>query len=226
MEVATKTDVVYSTIKERIESGDYTPGYRLVIDALARELGLSPIPVREAIRRLEAEGLVRHSPHVSAEVTGIDPSQYAEILTVLARLEGWVTSAASPSLTSDDIAGLSNIAHEMNRALDENHLERYARLNRDFHTKIREKCPNQFLKETVEHTWSLLDRVRHNIFVLVPARARDSLQDHYQIIQSLREHAPSKVLEALVEQHQLRTLEAYLAYLGQGNPMLAGEFPR
>lgn len=208
-----KTDDVYGTVKERIVAGVYGAGYRLVIDALSRELGVSPIPVREAIRRLEAEGLVRHPPHVSAEVVGIDDVQYTEILTVLARLEGWVTAEASRHLDAADVAELSDLAHAMSRALDQSQLEPYARLNRAFHDKIRTKCPNRFLAEMVERTWNRLDQVRHNVFVLVPERARQSLQDHYQIIQSLREHAPPRVLEALVEDHQMRTLDAYLTYV-------------
>ena len=214
-----KTDAVYATLKERIGAGLYSPGYRLVIDALSRELGVSPIPVREAIRRLQAEGWVRHRANIGAEVAGLKEGEYAEIMQVLARLEGWVTSTASTFLSGDDLAELSRIAHAMSEALDLNQLDQYAQLNRQFHGRIAQACPNRFLVEMVDRTWSRLDRVRRNIFLAVPQRARESLQEHYHIIQSLREHAPPHVLESLVEQHQLRARDAYLAYLRQ-NPAL------
>ena len=65
---ATKQQRVYETIRERILSGTYGPGYRVVIDGLATELGVSALPVREAIRRLEAEGLIVYRPNVGAQV--------------------------------------------------------------------------------------------------------------------------------------------------------------
>ncbi len=64
----TKQERVYRTIRERILSGDYRPGHRVVIDSLATELGVSALPVREAIRRLEAEGLVVFRPNAGAHV--------------------------------------------------------------------------------------------------------------------------------------------------------------
>lgn len=216
-----KTDTVYAVLQRRIVTGEYVPGFRLVIDALSRELGVSPIPVREAIRRLEAEGWVRHQPNVGSEVAGIDDQEYAEIMTVLARMEGWVTGEASRHLTPEDLETLSQLAHQMSQALELSHLERYGELNRRFHERIRQRCPNRFLAEMVSRTWARLDTVRRNIFVSVPERARQSLQDHYQIIQSLREHAPARVLETLVEEHQLRTRDAYLAHVGAA-PVASG----
>lgn len=211
-----KTDIVYNTLRQRIAAGDYSPGFRLVIDALSRDLGVSPIPVREALRRLQAEGMVRHRPNIGAEVTGIDDGEYAEIVTVLARLEAWVTSSASPLIGPADLADLSAIAHEMSQVLDQSQLGRYAELDRIFHARIRQYCPNRFLATMADRTWNRLDQVRRNIFVLVPDRARESLQDHYQIIQSLREKAPQGVLEALMENHQLKSRDAYLAYKASG----------
>ena len=73
---------MYRTIRERILSGDYGPGYRVVIDALAAELGVSALPVREAIRRLEAEGLVVFRPNAGAHVAPADPGVFDEEMTV------------------------------------------------------------------------------------------------------------------------------------------------
>src|SRR5689334_25268318 len=67
-ESVTKQERVYRAIRERILSGAYGPGYRVVIDALATEFGVSALPVREAIRRLEAEGLVIFRPNAGAHV--------------------------------------------------------------------------------------------------------------------------------------------------------------
>lgn len=208
-----KTDEVYEILRQRILSGEFSSGFRLIIDALARQLGVSAIPVREAIRRLEAEGLVRHEPNVGAAVAGMDEDEYREILTVLARLEGWATALSVPHATPDDLIQLTELVSQMHAAVDGSQLETYTRLNRQFHRVLRQRCPNRFLGEMVERCWTRVDQVRRNIFVRVPDRARTSLQDHYQMLQSIREHAPPRVLQELVEDHQITTMDAYLSRL-------------
>ncbi len=205
-----KTDDVYALLRRRIVNGDYSAGYRLVIDALGREIGVSPIPVREALRRLEAEGLVRHQPNVGAQVSGMDDNQYQELMQVMARLDAWIFSLAAPCLTSEVLAELSMLVHDMSRALDRSRLTEYDRLHSQFHQRVRDASPNAYLKELAERTWDRLEHGRPNVFVLVPDRARASLGEHYHIVQSLREHAPGHVLEELVASHHMRTMEAYL----------------
>ncbi len=209
MVLLSKTDDVYALLRRRIVGGDYSAGYRLVIDALARETGVSPIPVREALRRLEAEGLVRHQPNVGAQVSGMDEDEYRELIEVLARLDGWIFSLTSPTLTSDVLSELTRLAHEMSAALEQSRLTAYDRLDGLFHRCVRDRCPNSYLKHLTERTWDRLEHGRPNVFVSIPERARESLGEHYHIVQSLREHAPGPVLEALVARHHLRTLEAY-----------------
>ena len=67
-----KSERVYRTLRQGILSGRYSAGYRLVLDRIAREIGVSAVPVREAVRRLEAEGLVEFQRNVGAIVTGVD----------------------------------------------------------------------------------------------------------------------------------------------------------
>ena len=71
-----KSQQAYAAVKARIVEGTYTPGYRLVLAKIAEDLGFSVVPVREAIRRLEAEGLVKFERNVGATVSGIDPTEY------------------------------------------------------------------------------------------------------------------------------------------------------
>ncbi len=204
-----KTDDVYQVLRQRILSGELVAGFRLVIDALARELGVSPMPVREAIRRLEAQGLVDFQPNVGAQVSCIDEETYEEVLSVRARMEGWATALAAPYLTAEDLETLRTVTRQMDEALGQADLLAYGELNRQFHAAILRRCPNRYLVEQIHACSIRLDRVRSNIFTLVPERARDSLQDHYHILQSLAEHAPDQVVERFVEEHELKTLESY-----------------
>src|SRR5271169_2214329 len=99
----TKQERVYGVIRERILSGAYGPGYRVVIDVLAEEFEVSALPVREAIRRLEAEGLVVYRPNAGAQVAPAEPGLFEDELTVVAVLEGYATAAAAPYLEPRDL---------------------------------------------------------------------------------------------------------------------------
>ena len=97
-ETTTKQQRVYGVLRERIRTGVYEPGHRIVIDQLAAEFGVSPLPVREAVRRMQAEGLVVSRPNSSACVAPADPELVEPIIELLAVVEGYVTALAAPHL--------------------------------------------------------------------------------------------------------------------------------
>ena len=98
-----KADRAYAFIRQRVLDGQRTPGERLVIEHLAREMDVSVVPVREAIRRLEAEGYVTYTRNVGATVTSIDLDRYPETVEALAVLEGVAIGLAAPHITAKDI---------------------------------------------------------------------------------------------------------------------------
>ena len=91
-----KSEQAYQAVKSRIVEGTYTPGYRLVLGSIAKDLGFSVVPVREAIRRLEAEGLVKFERNVGATVAGIDPTEYLYTMQTLSIVEGAATALSAP----------------------------------------------------------------------------------------------------------------------------------
>ncbi len=127
-----KADIAYSWLWERIIEGVYGPGYRVVIDQLVRETGISSIPWREAIRRLEAEGWMEVVPQVGARITTFDTNAYAQTMQVLARLEGYATALALPNLTPDTIAAALKVNQNMAKALEDFDPVRFTQLNRGF----------------------------------------------------------------------------------------------
>ena len=98
-----KSQRAYHSLKERIAAEEFTPGHRLVLASVANDLGMSVVPVREAIRRLEAEGLVTFERNVGARVSMIDDSQYRHAMETLGILEGAATALAARHLTVDDL---------------------------------------------------------------------------------------------------------------------------
>src|SRR5258707_13589516 len=87
-----KQERTYTILRDRIHSGAYPPMARLNIDAISRELGVSPIPVREALRRLEAEGWVRFQPNIGAIVAPGDATTWGERIVAVAALAGAATA--------------------------------------------------------------------------------------------------------------------------------------
>ncbi|HUY99808.1 MAG TPA: GntR family transcriptional regulator [Thermomicrobiaceae bacterium] len=204
-----KQELAYRTIRGRILDGARGPGARIVIDEVARELGCSPIPVREAVRRLEAEGLVEYTRHAGARVVRIDAGRYLDTLATLAVLEGFATATAAPALGPADVAELRRLGEQMRTAVEAGDPHRYGTLNRAYHETIYRRCGNSYLVEQIRAAWARLDSMRRSIFALLPERARASLDDHDRITALLASGAPAAVIEQTVRDHKLATARAF-----------------
>jgi DNA-binding GntR family transcriptional regulator len=208
----TKQERVYRIIRERILSGTYVPGYRIVIDALVREFEVSSIPVREAIRRLEAEGLVVFRPNVGAQVAPADPGEFDQEMTVLAVLEGYATAVTAPYLGEPEIERLSEINGSMHQAMEQLDPLRFGRLNQEFHMLIYDRCPNAALVDRLREVARRLDAIRRTVFVQIPYRGASSVAEHRALIELLATHAPPATIEATARQHKLNTVESFRAW--------------
>jgi DNA-binding GntR family transcriptional regulator len=204
-----KHEQAYNIIRERIFNGTYVPGYRLVIDGLAREFGISTVPIREAIRRLEAEGWVEYRPNAGAQVASVDASKYEEEMTVLALLEGYATALASKYLDGECVKHLREINTSMLYALPAADVPAFSRLNKDFHFYIYDRCQNNYLIELLRETWARLEVRGHTDFSYIPQRIWLSIDEHSQLLDMIEQHAPENDIEQLIREHKLRTYEAY-----------------
>jgi DNA-binding GntR family transcriptional regulator len=208
-----KQERVYSVIRERILEGVYGPGYRLVIDRIADEFGVSALPVREAVRRLEAEGLVVFRPNAGAQVTPADPSLYEENMTVLAVLEGYATAQAAPLMTAEQIEKLDSETDTMVSCMESLDVLGFSRANQRFHRVIHEACGNPPLLELMRNTERRLDAIRRTVFTHIPYRGLSSIEDHREIVALIRAGAPPAKIEAAARVHKLRTVDAFRDWL-------------
>ena len=209
---STKQQRVYETLRERILSGAYGPGFRLVIDAVAAELKVSTVPVREAIRRLEAEGLVLYRPNVGAQVTPAEPGLFGDELSVLAVLEGYATAAAAPLLTDADIARLRERTDLMVSAMERMDPLAFARHNHEFHAVFADRCPNRALVEMLREVERRLDAIRRTVFTHIPYRGAESVAEHRDLIGLVERGARSDRIERAARSHKLRTVESFRAW--------------
>ncbi len=217
-EGVTKQERVYRAVRERILGGAYGPGYRVVIDALAGEFGVSALPVREAIRRLEAEGLVVFRPNAGAQVAPADPGLFDEEMTVLAVLEGYATALAAEQLGKAEIKRLSDLNDQMVEAIGRLDPLSFGRLNQEFHAVIYEHCPNAALVGLLRDVARRLDAIRRTVFVQIPYRGAESVAEHGRLIDLITSGAPAAAIEAAAREHKLSTVVSFRAWRAEHQP--------
>lgn len=207
-----KSQQAYSWLREQIVSHEFTPGYRLVLATIATELGMSVVPVREAIRQLEAEGLVTFERNVGAHVSMIDDSHYRHSMEALAILEGAATALAAGHLTADDVRRARETNTRIVESLDSFEPRTLTALNQQFHSVLFAPCPNPRMVELVTAEWARLGNLRDSTFSFVPGRAQESAREHENILRLIETGAPPAQIEKASRQHRLATLDAYLTH--------------
>jgi DNA-binding GntR family transcriptional regulator len=218
-----KSQEIYETIRERIVTGTYGPGYRVVIDPLAEEFGVSAGPIREALRRLEGAGLIEHTRNVGATVVGGRDEIFLETSEVMALLEGQATARSAPHLRPEDLHRLRELNTAMRGAADRGEMTRFAQLNRSFHSLIYERCPNRYLRTTIANCWDRVDIAYSGVFVRIPLRHERSIAEHDTLIGMLESGAPAEEIEAFTREHKMSVVRAYrevraLDARGAGDP--------
>lgn len=173
-------------VRERVLSGDLRPGERVRISAIARELGISDIPVREGVMRLEAEGLLEFETNKGAVVTTLHPHDIEEMFAIRAELEALAVRRASRTINRDQLDHLRDLIEEMEQAEREGRTEDYGHLNREFHFAIYEAQPYKRLLTLIEDYWNSTDWCRR-IFARDAESVRASAAEHRGIYEALVE---------------------------------------
>lgn len=192
-EYRSKTDLVATAIKEMIHSGELEPGSTLRQRDVAEKLGVSPTPVREALRQLEAEGFVVYTAHSSAVVVRSEDATLYENALIRAALEALGTEIATRKATEDDLAELEAVNEEFAVA---DGSEAKA-LNRSFHFRIYEFAQSPVLKAQLNLLWRTLDGGPR-----VTRSQAESAAQHREIIAAMRAGDDAKAGE-LVRHHIL-----------------------
>lgn len=204
MKSENKQQKIYRVLKERIIERIYVPGQRIVIDQIAKELQTSTIPVREAIRQLEAERLIFYKRNVGPVVAEVNESDYSDTLRVLAVLEGYATMLSAERFPVQKIQQLRNQNQLMVEALEEFDIIHYSKLNSKFHRMIWEECNNNYLLETIKNTMERLDSIRGAGSMLYSKRVKEAIKEHEEII-GLLESGDLPKLEQRSREHKIKT---------------------
>jgi DNA-binding GntR family transcriptional regulator len=198
----TKADLVYEQLRKEILSGAVLPGQRVSISRVARELGVSDIPAREGVKRLEADGLVSFTTHKGAVVTRIGRHEVEELLAIRTELEALALRHAAARITAAELAELQSILDEMGRAQRAGEVGEYGRLNREFHMRAYAAQPYAKLRAMIESLWDSTDWCRR-IFNTEAESVRVSLAEHEAIYEALA-RADGEAASASLRAQKLR----------------------
>ena len=177
-------DLVFKTLREAIITGDLKPGERLMEIKLANELGVSRTPVREAIRKLELEGLVIMTARKGAEVAPINEKDLREVLEIRKALESLACQLACRNADDESIEKLRLANKEVINAVKDNNVELITQTDVEFHEVIYEITRNQrliqMLHQLKEHIF------RYRLEYIKEMKNRNSIVDeHNRIIEAI-----------------------------------------
>jgi DNA-binding GntR family transcriptional regulator len=209
-----KADRAYAFIRQRVLDGQRIPGERLVIEHLAREMDVSVVPVREAIRRLEAEGYITYTRNVGATVTSIDLDRYPETVETVAVLEGVAVGLAAPHITARDIKDARALNEQLRSCVDAMDPAKFTSINQRFHKILYSRCPNRHLLNMVVKDWELLDATRKSAFAFIPERAIGSVAEHEQLLRLIESGCTAEEIETYARRHRMKTARSLLKHIG------------
>nr|MBC7243735.1 GntR family transcriptional regulator [Chloroflexota bacterium] len=178
------TDWAYGVIKEAILTLKINPGAQLHIDELAEQLNISRTPVREALLRLEQDGLVRIVPRVGFFVTGITKRDLEELFELRELLESHAVKKATSALTESDIAYLKKLYQENAAAMEREDLAQFLQTEIEFHSFLINHAQNHWLITMMDSVQDLIHRERV-LSLRSMENVRISVEEHQRILEAL-----------------------------------------
>jgi DNA-binding GntR family transcriptional regulator len=178
---ATKAEAVYVEIRSRILKGILEPGLSVNQEGLAASLGVSITPLREALRRLEMEGLVRLEVHRTVIITPLTSRELQEIYVIRAELDALAAGIAAITATETDLDTIGRLARRKSVNDPVVQLER----NRAFHRSVYSSSGNESLTSLLDQLWDRTDRYRLILIKQELVEGPTSRQDHIEIADAI-----------------------------------------
>ncbi|HHW31241.1 MAG TPA: GntR family transcriptional regulator [Clostridiaceae bacterium] len=188
-------EVIFNTLKEAIIVGELKPGTRLMEVQLAEKMGVSRTPVREAIRKLELEGLVTMVPRKGAHVASLSPKDIVDVLEVRAALDGLAASLSSLKMKEDQIKELRQINKQFANFVAKENLQGSIKKDVEFHELIYRSSGNEKLMQIVSNLREQVQRFRV-IYLKDYSSQKDIESEHEEIIEAIAKKDPEAALNA------------------------------
>lgn len=179
-------DVVFENLRTAILDGNLKAGQRLMEVQLAEQLGVSRTPIREAIRKLELEGLVVMLPRKGAYVANMSFKDLIDVLEIRASLEGLAASLASERRRDEDIVELERVAKEFEKSVRETNIDDVLKKDVEFHEKIFIMANNKKLYQLITSLWEQVHRFRVT-YVSNYEASLSLVDEHNRILEAIKE---------------------------------------
>ena len=197
MHYKSKVDILYEKILDDIVNEHYKQGDRIVISKLAKDNKVSDIPVREALRRIESEGLVEIVANHGAVVTKFNNDDIAQFYLINSLLGGYATRLSSDYLSEMDFEELIRINEEMKNAIDSDEYDRFLLLDESFHLRIFVAVPFPMIFKSINKTW--MRRMEKQ--VRIPNDQQTKIYEEHKRIISLSTEKQYDELEKITRAH-------------------------
>jgi DNA-binding GntR family transcriptional regulator len=195
----------YRSLRDSIVQGVLPPGRKVSERSLATELGISAQPVREALRRLEQDGMVVTLPRRGTVVAEVGPAQLAELGRIRAALEGVACALAAERLDAPGLASLAAILPRMRAGTVAADIDTLDEANEEFHAIIHRATGNLFLMRSLASLRAYDHLGRHRAVGSTPRDMPKALAEHRGIVAALKRRDPA-LAEARMRHHVLRSL--------------------
>ena len=189
-------DVVFKTLRQAILKGELEPGERLMEIQLAERLGVSRTPIREAIRKLELEGLVLMIPRKGAEVAKISESNLRDVLEVRRSLEELAIDLACQRITEEELDELNRAEVDFKAAIENGDAMQIAQTDESFHEIIYNSTKNQKLVQILNNLREQMYRYRLE-YIKDAEKRQILLVEHESILRAIRSRHVAEAKEAV-----------------------------
>lgn len=180
----TKSDKIVDQVRYEILTGDILPGAWLRQDELADRFDISSTPVREALRRLEAEGLVEHTPYQGVRVIAYTLKDIEDYFNLRSLLEGYAVQLLIAQDNDDGLEKLQAMLQRAREAYERGDIIPLTELNWAFHEEIIHLCDSRLLQDVVKKVWRAF---QYDTLLMIPDRAKCTLDEHQAVVDAIRQ---------------------------------------
>lgn len=206
----TIVDKLVQILQEKILSGQLKPRTRLSEAGVAKEYGVSRVPAREALQRLEEMKLIRKN-HLGREVVEFSPDEFEEIYELKNVIEAFGAMRGSIKAQKEELTKIKSIIDQMEKCISKGDLTSLRHLNHEFHDLLVSCCGNKMLIETYQ---TLVRQIRWatSLSLELPTRPKEAFSEHKEIFEAFR-NKDSKKVRILLEKHSEENLKRVLSQM-------------
>ncbi len=213
-------EIVFESVRGAIISGVLKPGERLMEVQLAEKLGVSRTPIREAIRKLELEGLVIMMPRKGAYVADLSLKDITDVLEIRAALEGLAAGLAVLRITDEEIEELETTARQFHQAIEDDDFDMIVQKDIEFHDRIFRATRNDKLLQITNNLREQVQRFRI-MYINKSNKSKDLAKEHYEIAEAISKRNID-MAEKIAKRH-IENAEKYILTMAGNMPDNHGE---